>query len=560
MNILSALVGLAGATRSDPLHTATADPRAGLFAALLGRQAEVPMAEPDAGAPREDGRGAAVLAEIQTALADPDMGDEALAETIAPLVAALTGQMLPVADADTGAPLPAEQRLLAALQALQEVAGDARPQPEAAPDRTPMAVSETAPRDALETAPSVVPEKAPAEALSTAPSGVPTTVHSGAPKPAPSGVPEKAPAVVLGATPRAVPETVPSAVPETASRGASEKAPGAESEKAPAVTLSAAPSTVLETAPGVVPEKAPAVAMSAAPSAGLEAVPRNVPEKTPAAALNPAAEAPNEGAAEVRTELSRLVSVLTAREGEARRPMAGSSMPRGDLEAGPVRAGAEAVTRLGPPTEAPAGASAETGPDLRPETPAVRAAPPAGEARAPIPYATEPPAAPQTQPLAPVAATAAASPTPAPRAAPLPDSGQILTQLRAHVSETGTIRVALRPEGLGRVEISLTPGDDGQLSVTVRADQTSVLGSLRADREGLLTLLREAGHQIDTRSLSFGDLGDQRGGDGAQQGAGQGGRPGTQSMTWTGPGEPAADATETPTRVAAPSGAVDITV
>lgn len=421
MNILSALAGLAGTSRPEPGQAAAEDPRAGLFAALLGRGAEAPEVEPEPDAGSERGTGA-LLAEMQATLDDPDLSDEELAETLASLVAALTGQG--AGEAETAAPLEAETQLQSALQALQQVAvGVGLPQ-----DRAPE---------------------------------------------------------------------------------------------------------------------------------GLE-----------------------EGGTELRSELSRLVSGLIAREGEPARPMQSAPLVRGDLETGRVRAGAEAEATVDP-REGPTQLRADARPDPRPDArsdphpdqraevrPDARPALAAGDARLPIPPAGDPPAAPQAQALTPINAGSAPSPAAAPRPAPMPDSGQILNQLRAHVSDDGTIRVALRPEGLGRVEISLAPGEDGQINVTVRADQASVLGSLRADRDGLVTLLREAGHQIDPRGLSFGDLGDQPGGEGARQGPnhGSGGRPGAQSFTWSGsgrglaPGEAAADPTETPHRADTPPGGVDITV
>ena len=89
---------------------------------------------------------------------------------------------------------------------------------------------------------------------------------------------------------------------------------------------------------------------------------------------------------------------------------------------------------------------------------------------------------------------------------------------------------------------------------TVRADQASVLGSLRADREGLLTLLRDAGHQVEARGLSFADMGSQGSGEGARQNTGQGARQTALPQTW------AAEPTDPPTPAAPASGGVDITV
>lgn len=142
--------------------------------------------------------------------------------------------------------------------------------------------------------------------------------------------------------------------------------------------------------------------------------------------------------------------------------------------------------------------------------------------------------------VAPMAGTSEAAPvlqTEAPRAAQMPaapSSDQILTQVRAQVSETGRIRVELKPEGMGTLEIDLAPDDTGALKVTVRAEQASVLTALRSDRDGLIALLREAGHQVDDRSLSFSDLGARQSGHGASHGQSQGqGAPGARGFGLT---------------------------
>lgn len=118
-----------------------------------------------------------------------------------------------------------------------------------------------------------------------------------------------------------------------------------------------------------------------------------------------------------------------------------------------------------------------------------------------------PPAPAAAQPLAPVsplAATMAALPAPP---APPVEPQQILGQIRAHVGEQGRIRVDLKPEGLGMVQIDLSADEAGQLRVVVRAENAAVLNSLRGDREGLATMLREAGHDVGDQSMSFNEFG-----------------------------------------------------
>ncbi|GGG67630.1 hypothetical protein GCM10011415_13360 [Salipiger pallidus] len=134
---------------------------------------------------------------------------------------------------------------------------------------------------------------------------------------------------------------------------------------------------------------------------------------------------------------------------------------------------------------------------------------------------------------------AVATPEAAPRApVPLPDSAQILNQIRAQVSQDGVIRVRLDPGSLGQVEIELSAQDSGAISVSVRAEQASVLGSLRADRDGLVALLREQGHVVDSRSLSFGDLGDRSAGQQTGQNAGQNAGHGMGQNSGQNPGQP----------------------
>ncbi|OWU83183.1 hypothetical protein ATO6_20295 [Oceanicola sp. 22II-s10i] len=87
------------------------------------------------------------------------------------------------------------------------------------------------------------------------------------------------------------------------------------------------------------------------------------------------------------------------------------------------------------------------------------------------------------------------------------DVRQIMPQIRAQVDDTGQIRVALRPEGLGVVEIDLAKDDSGELRIVVRAENQSVLTALRGDREGLAMMLRDAGHNVGDRNFTFGDLG-----------------------------------------------------
>lgn len=139
---------------------------------------------------------------------------------------------------------------------------------------------------------------------------------------------------------------------------------------------------------------------------------------------------------------------------------------------------------------------------------------------------------PQATPLGPVSATPLVASTVAASqvASTTPQvavQGQeILGQIRASTSADGKINVELKPEGLGKVEISLTPDEAGRLQVVVRADQAAVLSALRADRDGLAAMLRDAGHAVEDSALSFSDLGTQGGNQGERDDQGERGRSG----------------------------------
>ncbi|MGR3571039.1 flagellar hook-length control protein FliK [Brevirhabdus sp.] len=167
------------------------------------------------------------------------------------------------------------------------------------------------------------------------------------------------------------------------------------------------------------------------------------------------------------------------------------------------------------------------------------------------------------------AAAAQAAPVPGPLAAPLaaaqvqdsrpqhtappPATQEILSQLRAQTGNQGQIRVELRPDGLGRVEIDLTPDKTGQLRVEIRIENPAVLAALRQDRDGLMGMLRDAGHAVGDQGLNFGEFGQR----GPRQGQDAGGTEGSD----TGAGAPlseAPDASQSP--APARTGGVDLNV
>jgi hypothetical protein len=201
------------------------------------------------------------------------------------------------------------------------------------------------------------------------------------------------------------------------------------------------------------------------------------------------------------------------------RATGGAPAPAAGAAAGPVVAPA-ALPR------AAAGALAEPGAVLDRSTPLPSAVP--GEVRPPVIAAPPPPAA----------------PLPPDSAASLPDLARaVQAQIRGRSFVEGTTRIELAPQGLGDLEIELSPGEAGRLRVVLRADNPMVLAALRGDRETLLGALRDGGAQVPDSGLSFEDFG-------ARQGAGrqpQAPQTGTGARAPAGPETP--DPVEPPHRL-----------
>lgn len=121
-----------------------------------------------------------------------------------------------------------------------------------------------------------------------------------------------------------------------------------------------------------------------------------------------------------------------------------------------------------------------------------------------------------------IASAAAAETEPAgaaPReAAPLHrhlPSQAILNQVAVHVSKAvrdgvDGIRIQLRPESLGQLEVNLEVASDGRVTATVTADNQDTLDLLQRDARGLERALQEAGLKSDAGGLSFNLRGEQR--------------------------------------------------
>jgi flagellar hook-length control protein FliK len=73
------------------------------------------------------------------------------------------------------------------------------------------------------------------------------------------------------------------------------------------------------------------------------------------------------------------------------------------------------------------------------------------------------------------------------------------------------VTIQLRPEELGRIDVRLEVGKDGQVSAQVRADRPETLDLLQRDARGLERVLQEAGLRADSGSLSFGLRGENSG-------------------------------------------------
>jgi len=83
------------------------------------------------------------------------------------------------------------------------------------------------------------------------------------------------------------------------------------------------------------------------------------------------------------------------------------------------------------------------------------------------------------------------------------------------------ITINLKPADLGRIEVKLEVGADGQVSAQVRAERPETLELLQRDARGLERALQEAGLRADSGTLSFGLRGEN--GPHGQNGANQNG-------------------------------------
>lgn len=116
------------------------------------------------------------------------------------------------------------------------------------------------------------------------------------------------------------------------------------------------------------------------------------------------------------------------------------------------------------------------------------------------------------------------------------------------------ISINLKPAELGRIEVKLEVGPDGQVSAQVRADRPETLDLLQRDARGLERALQDAGLRADSGALNFGLRGDNRpdGNDGG------GGRFGGSAARAERTGEDSAQPTSRPARLG--DGRIDLHV
>ena len=132
---------------------------------------------------------------------------------------------------------------------------------------------------------------------------------------------------------------------------------------------------------------------------------------------------------------------------------------------------------------------------------------------------------------APTQAAQKATPAQAPQAPQQPseaDQQKVMDQVSVQIAKaakdgTDTIKVQLKPQDLGRIEIKLEVGTDGKVTATVTADNKDTLAMLQKDAAGLAKSLSDAGLKADAGAMNFNlrGGGQQNTGDGNQ---GSGGR------------------------------------
>ena len=65
------------------------------------------------------------------------------------------------------------------------------------------------------------------------------------------------------------------------------------------------------------------------------------------------------------------------------------------------------------------------------------------------------------------------------------------------------IRIQLKPESLGTIDVKLTTAHDGRISAVITADRSDTLNMLKQDSGTLQQALQDAGLKADSNSLTF---------------------------------------------------------
>lgn len=176
----------------------------------------------------------------------------------------------------------------------------------------------------------------------------------------------------------------------------------------------------------------------------------------------------------------------------------------------PPAIGAPAVTPRAPDTDtfativASAAASTASSAGNAANSPDAAASNAAVSASAAASGAAAASSAPSPVPLQTLAATPSTAP---PTQTPLPFTpiaDQVaLTLKQAAADGSGNIKIQLKPESLGAIDVSLNVAHDGRVTAVITADRSDTLNMLKQDSSALQQSLRDAGLQADSSSLSF---------------------------------------------------------
>lgn len=86
-------------------------------------------------------------------------------------------------------------------------------------------------------------------------------------------------------------------------------------------------------------------------------------------------------------------------------------------------------------------------------------------------------------------------------------ASNLTSQIKSAQLNEGTTRIELAPRGLGGIEIDIARNASGDMQVTIRAENTSVLSALRENREMLLNMLHQNGTTVGSANLEFESFG-----------------------------------------------------